>query len=78
MPIYEYQCETCTHEFEELVRGVECVHCPHCQGASVRRKLSTFAKGGGAPVETFSAQATSSVSAGKCSGCSGGSCASCR
>ncbi len=75
MPIYEYQCETCTREFEELVRGEERVCCPHCRGSSVRRKLSTFAKKSGEKAETFSAQATSA--AGKCSGCAGGHCSSC-
>ena len=77
MPIHEYQCETCTHEFEELVRGGERVQCPHCQGHDVRRKLSTFAKKSGGATETFSAEASAPSGAGKCSGCSGGCCSSC-
>lgn len=74
MPIYEYQCESCTHQFEELVRNGEHPSCPNCQSQNVQRRLSTFCKKSGGSGETFSAQ---SSGGGKCSGCSGGSCASC-
>ncbi|MDR0966458.1 MAG: zinc ribbon domain-containing protein [Myxococcales bacterium] len=77
MPIYEYKCETCGHDFEELVRGCESVSCPHCQVGDVRRKLSTFAKKSGGDSETFTSQPSASSSSGKCGGCSGGSCSSC-
>lgn len=46
MPIYEFNCRKCGESFEELVRdssrGVK-VRCPHCESASVARKLSAFA-----------------------------------
>ncbi len=32
MPIYEYSCTACGHEFEELVRGDEKPVCPSCEG----------------------------------------------
>ena len=48
MPIYEYRCEPCAEEFEELVRGPDAtVACPSCGSADVDRLLSTFAGVGG-------------------------------
>jgi putative FmdB family regulatory protein len=45
MPLYEYQCRGCSHEFEELVFGDEPVTCPECGSAgSVDRVLSVPAK----------------------------------
>ncbi len=40
MPIYEYTCKCCGHEFEELVRGAEQPGCPSCGQQSVERRLS--------------------------------------
>ena len=42
MPLYEYKCVTCGHEFELLVRGPEAVSCPACAGNSVERMVSSF------------------------------------
>ena len=42
MPIYEYRCEQCRHEFEELVGFNEAPpHCPKCGAEKVDRLLST-------------------------------------
>ena len=52
MPLYEYACKSCDHEFEALVRGSEQPACPACQGHELQRKLSVFAaqtKGASAP-----------------------------
>jgi putative FmdB family regulatory protein len=38
MPIYEYACDTCRHEFETLVRGHEEPNCPEC-GSNRLHKL---------------------------------------
>lgn len=50
MPIYEYACETCSHEFEKLVRiDAPRPPCPEC-GAEVRKRVSAsgfILKGGG-------------------------------
>jgi len=50
MPIYEYRCERCGYEVEELVKDSdEAVYCPKC-GKQMTRKISvsTFVlKGGG-------------------------------
>lgn len=45
MPIYEFECRTCHHHFETLVRGSEQPECPACHGAELERTLSTFAVG---------------------------------
>lgn len=52
MPLYEYACKTCAHQFELLVRASEAPACPACHGASLERKLSVFAAHtGGQPVQ---------------------------
>lgn len=46
MPIYEFVCEECKLEFDELVqptRLLEQVVCPACHGQQVKRKISLFA-----------------------------------
>jgi putative FmdB family regulatory protein len=44
MPIYDYQCRTCGHEFEGLVRPQDPpVACPSCRSADLERLLSGFA-----------------------------------
>lgn len=43
MPLYEYECEKCRHQFEALVLpGIEAA-CPECQGRKLKRLLSRFA-----------------------------------
>ena len=43
MPIYEYRCTACAHQFQTLIRNVADTPtaCPEC-GKPVRKKLSTF------------------------------------
>jgi putative FmdB family regulatory protein len=44
VPIYEYRCQQCGADFEQLVRSSDDkVRCPKCFGRRVRRKLSVFA-----------------------------------
>ena len=41
MPIYEYRCKSCEHQFEALVmRGEEPTTCASCGGAELERLLS--------------------------------------
>ena len=50
MPIYEYQCERCDNEFEDLVRlGTpdEEIECPSCGECECRRVLSVFSSQAG-------------------------------
>ena len=43
MPIYEYECRGCTHQFEQLVRTGDTPHCPKCSGQDLERLLSHVA-----------------------------------
>ena len=71
MPIYEYRCEHCGEEFEELVLGkfLE-VSCPTCTNQDVTRLISSF---------SFKSEGGLSKSAGSsgCSTCSSSNCSSC-
>jgi putative FmdB family regulatory protein len=40
MPIYEYRCAHCEHEFETLVRGGESPACTACGSQELERVLS--------------------------------------
>ena len=46
MPLYEYRCQSCEHQFEVLQRlgdGAEGQRCPGCGHDEVARLFSTFA-----------------------------------
>lgn len=46
MPIYEFICNECGQDFEELVlsaKSTEGVICPHCHSEQVTKKISLFA-----------------------------------
>jgi len=43
MPLYEYVCRACGHEFEALVRGGNVPPCPACKSPNLERLLSHFA-----------------------------------
>lgn len=74
MPIYEYHCQKCGHDFEYLVMGGDQPECQACHSKEVCRLMSIcgfVSKGsGGQTLKTTAA--TSS-----CSGCSASSCAGC-
>lgn len=40
MPLYEYSCRQCDHQFEELVFGAEPVSCPKCRSEKLERLIS--------------------------------------
>jgi len=40
MPIYEYKCKGCGHEFEALVRTSDVPECPSCKSTDLDRLLS--------------------------------------
>lgn len=42
MPIFEYQCQRCGKEFEELIRVSKQVVCPHCGSENVKKLISRF------------------------------------
>lgn len=43
MPLYEYQCRSCDHRFELLVRESTKFECPACASAELDKQLSVFA-----------------------------------
>jgi len=71
MPLFEYVCDKCGKEFEELVRSPdEKVCCPSCKSSKVEKKMSVFAHKSG---EKFRSSSSSS----SCSSCTASSCSSC-
>jgi putative FmdB family regulatory protein len=49
MPIYEFSCTQCRHEFELLIRSKKAsAECPKCGSGKIVRKLSVFAARQGA------------------------------
>ena len=75
MPIYEFNCQKCGRDFEELVRGQNPkVACPHCGSRKCQKLMSasSFVSKG-----TDGTAVKSSAGSG-CAGCAGGSaCATC-
>jgi putative FmdB family regulatory protein len=70
MPILEFQCDKCEHEFEELVfHRDEAVLCPRCGSGAPRRLMSSFAVTGPARKAKASSCGSCHASPGKCSGC---------
>jgi len=46
MPIYEFVCEDCGHEFETLLRSrdeIDSLRCPRCEGSRLKRLMSVAA-----------------------------------
>ncbi len=43
MPIFEYVCRECQHEFEALVFGAQKAECPKCKSKKLEQQLSVFA-----------------------------------
>jgi putative FmdB family regulatory protein len=43
MPIFEYICQECQHEFEALVFGRDKAQCPKCESKKLSPQLSVFA-----------------------------------
>lgn len=70
MPIYEYQCAKCRHEFEKLVFGSNPeVFCPKCGSGETEKRLSKFGMG---------RSSDGSGGGSGCGGCSSSSCAGCK
>jgi putative FmdB family regulatory protein len=72
MPVYEYECTSCSHRFEELVStsGTTLVACPSCTSTDITKLLSRFQRtrvGGDMP-------APAAASAPRSGGCCGGGC----
>ncbi len=64
MPMYEYLCKTCNHQFETLVVGSRKPVCPKCQSQELEKQFSTFGMGGNSTYGYGSASAGGSCSSG--------------
>ena len=64
MPIFEYICKECHHEFEALVYGKEKAECPKCHTKKLEAQLSVFAVS--AKSSSPSASASPSGGCGSC------------
>lgn len=75
MPIYEFHCDDCQRDFEELVfNSSHKVACPDCGGENCEKLMSAASfRSKGADGATVS----SSAGGGGCSGCAATSCAGC-
>lgn len=77
MPLYEFECQECGKDFEELVfHNDEQVLCPACGKEHVRRKVSRFAfkcEGGSMKTSVGGGSSCSTCRPGPsgCSGCGG-------
>ena len=64
MPIYEYQCSSCCHQFE-MIHGASDkdlkIVCPKCGTANPQRVVSTFSCGGSKSIETGSGSGCGSM-----------------
>lgn len=72
MPIYEFRCNECGTEFEELVFGSAAeVVCKKCQSNNIEKLMSavSFKSSGGF---------TSASGGSGCSSCAGKSCSTCK
>lgn len=57
MPLYEYVCSECGHEFELFVRSLSAQgphSCPQCTSQKTSKRFSTFATSGAASGGAFS------------------------
>ncbi len=46
VPLYDFECRKCHHQFEDLVSSASDARCPKCETADVEQLLSAFAVGG--------------------------------
>ena len=63
MPIFEYVCKDCDHEFEALVFGSDKAECPKCHSKKLTPQLSVFA------VSSKGASSASTSTGGACGTC---------
>lgn len=47
MPLFEYECRKCGHQFEALVIGSRTPACPKCKSLELEKKPSAFGMAGG-------------------------------
>ena len=74
VPLYEFACQKCGSEFEELVSRSELkgVRCPSCRSTRVNRRVSAFY------AKSSSGGTTKSLGGSSCASCTATSCAGCK
>lgn len=75
MPIFEYVCEGCKHEFETLLYGDHKAECPKCHGKKLAPQLSVFSMS--SKSASSKSMSSKSVSGGALEASSSGPCGSC-
>lgn len=71
MPIFEYHCQSCEDDFEQIVFNAQTkVKCPHCKSSKVNKKISAFSFKSGSKF-------VASSSSGGCGSCSSHHCSTC-
>lgn len=71
MPIFEYICRGCGHDFEKIVRSsTRAVECVRCGATDLEKKVSLFAA-------RVDGREVAGGAKKHCGTCSGGSCATC-
>ncbi len=70
MKLYDFLCNKCGKQFEDLVKDLSEARCPGCSSADVQKQLSAFSIGGSS--SSSSAAFDSGGGGGGC--CSGGAC----
>ncbi len=78
MPIFEYKCQECASEFEELILRDEVPTCPFCKSANTTRLLSCASLHMPAPSRVGQTVTFPKSSRSGCNGCSGKSCSTCK
>ena len=73
MPIFEFRCQACGHEFEKLVFGSDAVECPSCHKHEVEKLMSACS----AKVGYKFTAASNPKDGGSCTGCTATSCSTC-
>jgi len=63
MPIFEYVCGSCSHQFEALILGGQKAECPKCHGKKLAPQLSVFA------MASKGSSASASPAPGGCGAC---------
>lgn len=81
MPIYEYVCDKCHAEFEELVFGNDTPACPACGVTKTRKLMSRPCRRQGRAQGYTHGDGGYDGGGGNghsaCAGCNGGNCATC-
>ena len=77
MPLFEFQCNSCSNIFEELVFSDKEPACPKCHSEKTEKILSRPCRNRSGMSGQDTAISGGSGSSGGCGGCSGGSCSTC-